>query len=535
MKRKTYLGHLLICLLSCTNLIFISLRVQARPLTLDLVTSPLNVQAIKIGTIKCITITARVDSEDVQFTWTLEGPGQIEEDTPPRKAFFRPPEQLATESAEATITVSATDARGDTARDSITFTLHSARATVTATPPKLPPTPTPTQASPEIMQLLNTADAYFQRTFYTEPEGRNALSLYKQVLERDPGNQHALEKIYTMADNYKLWGERDDRQQEYLRARQYYERYLLIAEYLRTTYYAPQVTQGIHVVQQRLQQLELLAPPPTHPTSLPSPPILPTATPTPTPSPLPPTPTPTPTVKPTPTPTVSLVDQLLERAEACFERKQYTTPDKNNAFDQYKAVLQIDPSNQHARSRLYDIANIYKDWGDSAYAQQNCPKAQTYYARYLSVTQYMQDRFIDRALNNEIQRIQERIQECFAPPATPTPTPPPLPPKKPTIPPVNCPSQTNDLNELLQQTFPEYLEQYKELKNQENQETEDFHQQLITTIEHIVCDLLAIEHILQEHYNQTKDHNLLQRLQKVQQTRENFEEERNNHVIIMKP
>lgn len=507
-KRKISLRHLLVCLLGCMSYFLMSGAIQARPLTLQLLTSPLNVKTIEVGMdTDPITIIARVDSEDVQFTWTLAGPGQLEEDSPPRKVFYTPPAQLAAESVETTITVSATDVRGDTAYDSITFILYSEQPTATST------------ISPEILQLLKTADAYFQRTFYTEPEGQNALSLYQQALEIDPANQHALEKIHTMAENYKMWAERDVQQQNYDRARKYYERYLLIAEYLSSTFNEQQLTQDIHTVQQQLQELELPATPSLAPTFTPSPPpSLPTATPTPIPPTPEPTLPPTPTVKqPTPTPTTSPIVQFLEHGDAYFEQKQYTTPKEENAFGIYQRVLQIDPDNQHAKTRIREIASIYKQWADSDYQRQNYTKALTFYERYLSVAEYLLFALGDEKLRPEIVKVKNIISTS---PPTPTPHPESISDQREIL---ECPSETRDF-ETIQHSLFAHLEKYKVLKQQELSGKEQ-NSECIPVIQLIICEFIAIERLLQENYEKTSDNAVLQRIQKTETTRKSYEAE----------
>jgi len=122
-----------------------------------------------------------------------------------------------------------------------------------------------------------------------------------------------------------------------------------------------------------LNELQIVSTPTPEP---PATPIPPTPTPQPTETPLPPiAATPTPFVSPTPV--VSAVEQLLKKGGTCFKDQQYTTPANDNAFDYYKEVLEKEAANPHAKGKIYDIVNVYKNWGDSAYAQKNCNKAQT--------------------------------------------------------------------------------------------------------------------------------------------------------------
>ena len=151
-------------------------------------------------------------------------------------------------------------------------------------------------------------------------------------------------------------------------------------------------------------------------TALPILPIIPPLTPTPTPTLTPPpmllTPTPTPTSTPTPvpTPTLSQVEQLLKQAESYFERRQYTTPKERNAFDFYKQVLQLEPSNRHARKKIGEMVALYKSLGDKAYDQENFPRAKKFYQRYLLVAEYILITLNDQSIQQQEQEVQNTLE-----------------------------------------------------------------------------------------------------------------------------
>jgi hypothetical protein len=110
------------------------------------------------------------------------------------------------------------------------------------------------------------------------------------------------------------------------------------------------------------------------------------------------------------------------------------------------------------------------------------------------------------------------------PTPVPTSTPGPLP--TPTIALtflLNCPPQTHSLNEL-QESLPASLEEYKRLLSQE-QNGRPVNRQLTDVIETIICDLLAIETILDEYYQDSQDADILTRLKRTRQTREQYEQE----------
>lgn len=372
----------------------------AEPPDVKLITSPLNIHTIDIGTdTDQITVIARVDREGIQFKWSIDGPGRIEEDSLPRKIFYSPPERLDRESVDVVITVIVTDDRRETATASITFTLRSQK-----------------QLSEKIAQLLKQADAYFQRTFFTKPEEGNAFDLYKEVLRINPTNHHAQEKVHDMARLYKQWGDDFYSKKDFNKAQRYYEGHQLVASYMIDKLKDQRVKRPFQEVKERLDELIIETPTPKL-TITPTP--LPKATPTPT-----PTPTPKPTAPPTPT--------------------------------------------------LTDIPT---------------------------------------------------------PTPKPTVTPIPSPTATPWAP--GCPSETRELEEL-QQSLPENLDEYKKLREQEQQGL-NLNSQIIPVIEDIICDLIAIESILEESYEKTPDDAILQRIQKIKVTRESFEKETRERLKSTEP
>ena len=171
------------------------------------------------------------------------------------------------------------------------------------------------------------------------------------------------------------------------------------------------------------------ASPTPEPTATPTPNPEPTATPTVEPT-VSPKPTATPTVEPTPKPTaapedvpkespdaeatsvpsLSELEAHLRTAKRYFEKKAYTTPQGDNAFDEYKRVLKLDPTNRRARKGMYDILRKYKFWGDDEYKKGRLEKARQAYKRYLMVSDYLLEIFDDERLDREVKAIQERLQ-----------------------------------------------------------------------------------------------------------------------------
>jgi hypothetical protein len=63
------------------------------------------------------------------------------------------------------------------------------------------------------------------------------------------------------------------------------------------------------------------------------------------------------------------------------------------------------------------------------------------------------------------------------------------------------------------------------LKEQENDGKIISERQLGEVLENIICDLTAIEKLLQENYTASGDATILDRIRKIQKTREQYEQE----------
>ncbi|NOQ93243.1 MAG: hypothetical protein GQ547_01270 [Methylophaga sp.] len=72
------------------------------------------------------------------------------------------------------------------------------------------------------------------------------------------------------------------------------------------------------------------------------------------------------------------VDQLLAKANEQLSKSRLTSPKDNNAYDSYKSVLQLEPSNKKANDGLLNISNKYIAWGESALSKSDISKAQSH-------------------------------------------------------------------------------------------------------------------------------------------------------------
>ncbi|PID57526.1 hypothetical protein CSB45_06775 [candidate division KSB3 bacterium] len=77
-------------------------------------------------------------------------------------------------------------------------------------------------------RLLKEADNYFFIQQFTTPPEANAYDLYREVLQRDPDNSHALQRIQQMTATYKRWADVAYSRHEDEKAKIFYQRYLFL-------------------------------------------------------------------------------------------------------------------------------------------------------------------------------------------------------------------------------------------------------------------------------------------------------------------
>lgn len=211
---------------------------DATPLEVRLLPSPPTRTTLVAGA-EPLTMTARVPLEGVRFEWTLDGPGRLEEETPNRKARYIPPERLNGESAAITVHVTVSNVQ-EQAEDQLELTLLN---------------PSYKQQTSDLEKLQQEADEFFQRKFYTDPAIRNAFIVYQEVVQIDPDNQQARERIRQMAADYKQRGDEAFQQAQYEEAAKAYERYLKLADYLLTTLNQQEIQAERAAIQARIQNL----------------------------------------------------------------------------------------------------------------------------------------------------------------------------------------------------------------------------------------------------------------------------------------
>jgi hypothetical protein len=119
------------------------------------------------------------------------------------------------------------------------------------------------------------------------------------------------------------------------------------------------------------------------------------------------------------------VESLLEKGNAYFEKRFFTSPKGTNAFEVYQQVLALNPDTPQAREKIHKMGQFYKAWGDGAYQKKECSKARRFYERYLRVSEYEMNTLGIRENESEIQDIRKLLKNfgCAEAPAPSKQTP----------------------------------------------------------------------------------------------------------------
>ena len=277
-----------------------------------------------------VWIQAQTSDPKLKLTWKLSGIGEFKELG--AGGIYTIPTQIEGETAEVTISVTATDAAGKTAKDRVTLTLRAAAAPTATPAPADTATPEPTPTDTPI-----PAD-----TATPEP---------------------------TPTD---------------------------------TPIPADTAT-----------------PEPT-PTDTPIPADTATPEPTPTKTPVPAdTATPEPTAAPV-SKTAQEIERRLADAEWHLKKKRYLTPKGRNAFEEYQAVLTLDPANEQARAGIAEILRKYQWLTENEYKHGRLKKAQQFFKLYQTVAEYAINTLGDRRLKKTRDALERQVMSA---PPTPTPKP----------------------------------------------------------------------------------------------------------------
>ena len=95
------------------------------------------------------------------------------------------------------------------------------------------------------------------------------------------------------------------------------------------------------------------------------------------------------------------IKNLLGEADNYFQLQEFAA-----GYELYLRVLGLDPSNQHARKRIYEIINIYKTLLETAQKEEDSEQAKLYYQKYRTII-----RSLLQTLTNQLKRTIQKYGE----------------------------------------------------------------------------------------------------------------------------
>ena len=104
------------------------------------------------------------------------------------------------------------------------------------------------------------------------------------------------------------------------------------------------------------------------------------------------------------------LEQLITQGDKYFQNQRYMIPEHENAFEMYKAALQIAPDNDHSRKKIYEMLKIYEFLGIES-ENKNYEKALIYYQNYIVILKYCLNTFQAVDLKELLEQTQKKVNE----------------------------------------------------------------------------------------------------------------------------
>lgn len=114
----------------------------------------------------------------------------------------------------------------------------------------------------------------------------------------------------------------------------------------------------------------------------------------------------------------SQTQEMLEKADAYFQKQQFITPKNENAFDIYHDILWTEPGNLRARGKILEMMGIFKTRGDHAYNNRKYKDVKKHYKQYLVVAEYVAEKFHYQHTQLEIQKVKNRLNKLRQKPSS---------------------------------------------------------------------------------------------------------------------
>ena len=79
--------------------------------------------------------------------------------------------------------------------------------------------------------------------------------------------------------------------------------------------------------------------------------------------------------------------ELVEKGDAFFERKLFIAPARGNAYDAYRAALDIDPNNESALRGIENLRAFYTEKAEQARSKKQWDNANRFFETAIGISQ----------------------------------------------------------------------------------------------------------------------------------------------------
>lgn len=213
-----------------------------------------------------------------------------------------------------------------------------------------------------VAELLREADDLFRRERYLAPPEANAFDRYRAVLVKDPDNAHARERIREMAERYSRLA-RDTASEDLARAATYHRNRARLLTFLREELGISVDRNAVSATQERAKTLRERA---------------------------------------------AAAEALAREGDTFFIARRMLTPARGNAFEKYRAALELDPTNRRARERLGEMVAFYRQRAVAAFDSGRLEPAWTGYRRMETVAAFAGSVLSDPGMSAAAAEARER-------------------------------------------------------------------------------------------------------------------------------
>jgi len=104
------------------------------------------------------------------------------------------------------------------------------------------------------------------------------------------------------------------------------------------------------------------------------------------------------------------VPDLLRAGDRYFRLQRYMVPEKENAFEMYKAVLSAEPKNAHAQEKVYEMIGIYKKMGAEA-EDKNMERSFSAFQNCQTLLTFAVENLRDRNRKKELDSLKKKVMD----------------------------------------------------------------------------------------------------------------------------